>query len=210
VGTNNKNPGDKSNKPAGYPKSGKLKMNVFIDYVSLMLINMAGGLVILASFIWKDIDREYNRFWSPAFALPGMIAVTCGFAMIFSWPLPNPYNIAYGETSVLLGFLFLAAALSIAKGWQLYPLGIYAFFAGLAGVIVGIRIINLGLTLTPIISGIGFILTGSGGIFAEIVILNHDKKWLRIIGALVLIAAAIIWALTAYYEYWAHLQIKGN
>jgi len=47
---------------------------MFIDYVTLMLINMAGGLFILASFIWKDIDKENNQFWAPAFALQGMIA----------------------------------------------------------------------------------------------------------------------------------------
>jgi len=182
----------------------------FIDYVSLMLINMAAGLFILALFLFKDIDRENTQFWAPAFALPGLIAVICGFAMTFSWPLPKPYNIAYGETSVMLGFLFLAAALSIAKGWELFPLGIYAFFAGVAAVIIGIRIINLGLTLSPLISGIGFILTGSGGIFAELVILNRRRKWLRIIGALVMIAAAFIWAHTAYIEYWMHLKTTGS
>jgi putative membrane protein len=182
----------------------------FIDYVSLMLINMAAGLVILALFISRDIDRENNQFWAPAFALPGMIAAVCGFAMVFSWPLPKPYNIAYGETSVLLGFLFLAAAWSIAKGWQLFPLGIYSFFAGIAAVIIGIRIINLGLTLTPFVSGVGFILTGSGGIFAEIVILGRRSRLLRTIGALVLLAAAVIWALTAYLEYWTHLHVTGN
>jgi putative membrane protein len=182
----------------------------FIDYVSLMLINMAAGLVILALFISRDIDRENNQFWAPAFALPGIIAAVCGLAMVFSWPLPKPYNIAYGETSVLLGFLFLAAAWSIAKGWELFPLGIYAFFAGIAAVIIGIRIINLGLTLTPVVSGVGFILTGSGGIFAEIVILGRRSRLLRTIGALVLLAAAVIWALTAYLEYWTHLHVTGN
>lgn len=182
----------------------------FIDYVSLMLVNMAAGLFILALFIFKDIDRENNQFWTPAFALPGMIAVICGLAMTFSWPLPKPYNTAYGETSVLLGFLFLAAALSIAKGWELFPLGIYAFFAGLVGVVIGIRIINLGLTNEPLISGIGFILTGSGGIFAESIILNRQKKWLRIVAVTILIAAALIWARTGYLAYWMHLNTKGS
>lgn len=182
----------------------------FIDYVSLMLINMAAGLFILALFLLKDIDRENNQFWAPAFALPGMIAVICGFAMTLSWPLPQPYNIAYGETSVMLGFLFLAAALSIAKGWELFPLGIYAFFAGLVGVIIGIRIINLGLTNEPLISGLGFILTGSSGIFAELIILNRRMKWLRIVAVIILIATAIIWARAGYLAYWMHLNTNGG
>ena len=183
---------------------------MFIDYVSLMLINMVGGLVILALFIWKDIDKESNRFWAPAFALPGLIAAICGFAMTFSWPLPKPYNTAYGETSILLGLLFLAAAWSLAMGWKLWPLGIYAFFAGLIGVIIGIRIINLGLTNSPLLSGFGFILTGSGGVFAEIVLWNREKKWLRFIGAVILTVAAFIWTLTAVLAYWMHLQTTGN
>lgn len=183
---------------------------MFIDYVSLMLINMVGGLVILACFIWRDIDREDNRFWAPAFALPGIIAAVSGFAMTLSSPLPKPYSSAYGETSILLGFLFLAAAWSLAKGWKLFPLGIYAFFAGLTGVIIGIRIINLGLTASPLISGLGFILTGSGGIFAEIVILNRHRKWLRVIGALVLLSAAAIWAFTGYFAYWIHLHANTS
>jgi putative membrane protein len=183
---------------------------MFIDYVTLMLINMTAGLFILALFLLKDIDRQNNQFWAPAFALPGMIAVICGFAMTFSWPLPKPYNIAYGETSVLLGFLFLAAALSIAKRWELFPLGIYAFFAGLAAVFIGIRIIDLSLTSEPLISGIGFILTGSGGVFAEIIILNRSRKWLRIVAAAILIAAAIIWARTGYLAYWMHLNTNSS
>lgn len=181
---------------------------MFIDYVSLMLVNMTGGLVILAIFLLKDIDNQNNQFWAPAFALPGFIAVISGFAMVFTWPLPSPYSTAYGETSVLLGFLFLAAAWSLAKGWELFPLGIYAFFAGLVSVVIGVRIINLGLTQTPLMAGIGFILTGAGGIFAELVLLNRRKKWLRAIGSLVLLASAALWAMTAYLSYWFHLKVS--
>jgi putative membrane protein len=180
---------------------------MFIDYVTLMLINMVGGLFVLAVFICKDIDNENNHFWAPAFALPGLIAVVCGFAMTFSSPIPKPYSSAYGETSVLLGSLFLAAAWSLAKGWRLFPLGIYAFFAGLVGVLIGIRIITLGLTKMPLLAGVGFILTGSGGVFAELVILARRTKWLRVLAALILVGAALIWALTACMAYWMHLHV---
>ncbi len=183
---------------------------MFIDYVTLMLINMAAGLFILAAFLWKDIEKENNQFWAPAFALPGLIAAVCGFAMTFSWPLPKPYNTAFGETSILLGLLFLAAAWSLAKGWELLPLGIYAFFAGLTGMLIGIRIINLGLTSSPLVSGLGFILTGSGGVFAAAVLINRHKKWLRIVGVAVLVAAALIWTRTAFLAYWVHLHVKGS
>jgi uncharacterized membrane protein len=43
---------------------------------------------------------------------------------------------------------------------------IYAFFAGVAAILVGLRIINLGLTTQSILSGLGFILSGLGGVCA--------------------------------------------
>ena len=183
---------------------------MLMDFVSLMLINMAAGLFILAIFILGDINRENNQFWTPAFTLTGFIAAICGFVLIFVRPLPSPYNIAYGEPSVLLGSLFLTAAWSLAKGWPLFPLGIYAFFAGIVGVVIGARFIYLGLAAPPIVPGIGFILTGAGGIFAELIIVNRRRIWLRIIGAFVLMAASVIWALMAYLEYWIHLQKSGS
>jgi putative membrane protein len=86
---------------------------MFIDYVTLMLANMAAGLLVLAVFLWRDISAatpDSGRRWAPAMAVPGLIATITGFAMTFTWPLPSPYNIAFGETSVMLGVLFLAAS----------------------------------------------------------------------------------------------------
>jgi putative membrane protein len=178
---------------------------MFIDYVTLMLINMAAALTTLAVFLWKDPSEGGKENWAPAFALPGLVAAVCGFAMIFTWPLPKPYNKPYGEMSVLLGMLFLAASWSLAKGWKLQPLGIYAFFAGFAAVLLGISIIHFSLTQSPVLSGAGFILTGLGGVFAGLVLRLHKIKWLRIIGSIVLLASAAIWALTGYMAYWIHM-----
>lgn len=177
---------------------------MFIDYVTLMLINMAAGLVTLAWFLWSDVDNPNTGKWAPAFAIPGVVGVICGFAMSFTWPLPKPYNIAFGESSVLLGVLFLAASWCIAKEWDLSPLGIYAFFAGLVAVLIGIRIIDLGLTQKPGLSGAGFILTGLGGVLAGL-ILTYRNVLLRRVGSVVLTAAALIWAITGYLGYWYHL-----
>ena len=105
----------------------------------------------------------------------------------------------------LLGVLLLGASWSLAKGWNLRPLGVYAFFAGAAAVLVGIRFIDLSLTKSPVLSGVGFILTGSGGVFAGLVLLNAKNKALRCLGALVMLAAAAIWAWTAALAYWSHL-----
>ena len=181
---------------------------MFIDYVTLMLINMVGALVTLSLFLWKGIDGEDKKKWAPAFMIPGMVAVICGFAMTFTSPLPKPYSMVFGEMSVFLGFLFVGAAWALTKGWKLLPLGIYAFFAGTAAILLGIRIIDLSLTKAPVLSGLGFILTGIGGVFAGLTIWQYEVKFLRAIGIMTLLAAAAIWALTGYLAYWNHMIVK--
>ncbi len=184
---------------------------MFIDYVTLMLINMTAGLVILAFFLLKGIDKENKGEWAPAFGICGAVASICGFTMTFTSPILKPYDMAYGEMSVLFGGLFLGTAWALAKGWDLLPLTIYAFFAGAAAVLLGVRIIHLSLTQGPILSGVGFILTGLGGMAAGFTLLQRkDKekyKATRVLGAVTMLAAAAIWALTAYMAYWMHMVV---
>ena len=157
---------------------------MMIDYVTLMLINMAAGLFLLGCFVWRDLDSpEDTGQWVPAFAICGLVAAIGGFAITLTWPLPKPYSSAYGEMSVLLGVLLLGLALALAKRWELLPLAIYAFFAGATATLLGVRIIDLGLTTHPTLSGVGFILSGVCGIFSPLVVWQNDKKGLRIIGS---------------------------
>jgi putative membrane protein len=130
--------------------------------------------------------------------------------MIFTWPVTGSFNIAYGETTVLFGILFLGTAIALAQGWDLLTVAIYGFFAGLAAIVIGVRIINLGLTKSPLLSGIGFILTGLGGVFAAPTLYFQSIRTLRIIGAIVLVAAALIFAFTGYLAYWGHLANYSN
>jgi len=183
---------------------------MMIDYVTLMLINMTAGFFLLGCFVWRgaDVDREDVTSWAPAFGICGLVATVCGFVMTFTWPLPKPYSMAYGEMSVLLGVLLLGAALATAKRWGLMPLAGYAFFAGVAAMLLGVRIIDLRLTNEPILSGIGFVLSGAAGVFAPVVVWQSEQKGLRVIGAIVLFAAAAIWAWTGCLAYWAHMAAK--
>ena len=127
--------------------------------------------------------------------------------MAINWPLPGSYNIAFGESTVLFGVVFLGAALALSKGWDLLPVAIYAFFAGVEALLVGLRIIDLGLTKNPLVSGIGFILAGLGGI-ASAPGLSFLKKneTFRYIAAAVLILISIFWAYTFYNALWGHLE----
>lgn len=178
---------------------------MFVNYITLMLINMVAGLFLLASFVYFSLGETHQKWWAPGFGMTGAIALTTGLHMIWNWPIPGSFNIAFGEMSVLFGILFIGASLALAQGWELLTVAIYAFFAGLAAIVVGLRIINLGLTRQPILSGIGFILTGLGGVFAAPTLYLRNNQTLRLLGALVLIVAALIWAFTGYLAYWGHL-----
>ena len=177
------------------------------DYVSLMLINMAAGFLLLACFVLEDLEKVNPKRWVSAFLLSGVIAFLCGLHMTWTWPLPGTYNTAYGELSVLLGGLLLATALSLAQGWDLKPLGIYGFFAGLVAVITGIQFIRLGLSKTPLYAGIGFILSGSAGLCSLPVLIWRSNKSIRLIGGAVLVLVALLWGSLACMAYWAHLAM---
>ncbi|MGD9109763.1 MAG: DUF981 domain-containing protein [Phycisphaerales bacterium] len=181
---------------------------MFIDYVTLMLINIAAGLCVLAFFVATSVHKDDHRAWSPAFAIVGFVATITGFTMSFTWPLPYPYNIAFGELSVMFGVLYLATALACAKGWNLLPIAIYAVLAGATAVLVGIRFIDLGLSKSPVFSGIGFILTGLAGVLMPMLLCLKKFKVIRLLGALLPLAAAFVWAWTGYLAYWNHLVPK--
>lgn len=104
--------------------------------------------------------------------------------MVLNWPVRGSFNIAYGETTVLFGILFVTTALARSFGWDLLTISIYGFFAGIAAIVIGVRILNLGLTRNSLLSGLGFILTGLGGVFASptLLYLKTNRAW-RLVGA---------------------------
>jgi len=73
-------------------------------------------------------------------------------------------------------------------------------------VVVGIRIISLGLTKEPIFSGFGFILAGLGGVLAWPTFrFLRQNKLFRTVGAIVVLITALVWAFTFYNSLWDHL-----
>jgi putative membrane protein len=178
---------------------------MFIDYVSLLLVNMVAGYVLLALYVYRGLDDPLNRRWFPGFLMVGLVAFIFGGVMTITWPLPGPFSALYGEFSVLYGVIFLGAAAALAFQWSLLPVTIFAFFAGLGAVETGVRIINAHLTNEPIMSGVGFILSGLGGVFAAPTLrFFRENRPFRLIGVVVLLGAAAIWAITTGMEYWLH------
>ena len=179
---------------------------MFIDFVALLLINMAAGFFLLACFLYWGLGGVDPKRWVPAFSMVGIIALISGFRMAFTWPLPGSFNVAYGEMSIVLGILFLGGALAVAKEWDLKLVAVYGLFAGVAALLIGIRIIDLGMTKEPLLSGVGFILSGASGILATPVLYLRTRGGIRLLGAIVLVATALIWARTGYKAYWGHLD----
>lgn len=179
---------------------------MFINYISLMLLNLVAGLVLLASYVYFGLNTPDQKRWIPGFGVVGAIALVTGLHTVLTWPIIGSFNIAFGETTLLFGVLFLGAALALAMNWDLLTLGIYGFFAGAASLLIGLRMINLGLTRIPLLSGLGFILVGLGGIFAAPTLYFQQHRLLRLVGAIVLLSAALIFALIATLTYWGHLD----
>ncbi len=178
---------------------------VFIDWLSLLLVNMMVALVLHALFMGRFIEKEPKKI-IPGFLLTGAIALIAGFRMVFNWPLPGPYNIIYGELSVLFGGFLFMAGLAVAFGWDLITIGIYALFGGAVSVLLGIRILNLNLTSEPLVAAAGFIITGATAILTLPALAWPKMKWLRLLVALGALVSALIWILVGFPAYWAHIE----
>jgi len=181
---------------------------MFIDYLTLIMINLVAGTTILAWYLYKGFtaDAEGQRPFSAGFGIVGVLGLVLGLGMVFTWPLPGSYNIAFGETTALFGAVFLATAFALYHRWDLKPVTIFAFFAGVFAVVVGIRLISLNLTKEPLFSGIGFILAGLGGVAAFPAFGLLKNKYIRLLAVIVLVATALLWAFTFYNSLWGHME----
>ncbi len=185
---------------------------MFVDYITLLLANMIAALVILALYLLCGEPAQGRRHWATAFAAVGLVAFAAGLHMTLTWPVPELQqanlswaNIAYGETSVLLGVLFLAAAGSIAKGWSLAPLAPLAVVASATAVLIGVRIQVLGLTRGPTLAMVGFVLTGAGGLATAAALCGLCGRAARLTAAVLLLGGAGVWAWHAAMGYWGHI-----
>jgi len=177
---------------------------MFIDYLTVMLLNLVAGLFLLALFVFKYFEKD-QKIMAPGFLITGFIGTVTGFHMIFTWPLPGSNNIAFGEMELLFGVLFLVAGIAVLKDWDLLTITLYAMFAGVAAIVVGISLMSHNMTKSPLLAGLGYILAGAGAVLTFPVYLLKKNKAVRVIVALVLLAAAGIWALTTYASYFEHL-----
>jgi putative membrane protein len=178
---------------------------MFVDFLSLLLLNMVAGYVLLSLYVYRGLDDPLNRRWTAGFLMVGLVAFLFGGYITMTWPLPGAYNSLFGEFSVMFGIIFLGAAAAIANGWSLLPVTVFAFFAGIGAVVSGAAIIHLHLTAKPLMTGGGYFLSGLAGVFsAPTLYWFRGNRGFRCVAALWLLTAAAVWALTVYMEYWLH------
>lgn len=184
---------------------------MFIDYLTLVMINLVAGTALLAFYLWKGIDQKDQRPYAAAFFASGLLSLVTGLHLSFTWPLPGSYNVGYGDTTTLFGVVFLATSIALWQGWDLVPVTVYAFFAGIDALIVGFRIWSLQLTKEPLMSAVGFILAGFSGLGAfPFFMWFRENKSVRWAVIAVLIVTAGLWAITFYGALWGHLESFGK
>ncbi len=180
---------------------------MFIDYNVLLLLNMAGGFMLLAGFIYRGLDEENTARWAPGFGIVGGIAFLLGLHLSVAWPLPGPYNEAFGNLSVFLGAIFLGAAWAFARNLSPLIVAWYALPMGAGAIVLGLRILGLKLTATPELSAAGFVLSGLGGLLAApgyLVMKRYPAlRWLAS-PAMLLVAA--LWLYLGLKGYWGHME----
>jgi putative membrane protein len=203
-----------------------------IDYITLLLVNSAIGLLAGAAFLWKGLDGPDHRPWSPLFAMAGLVLLLMGLHMAATWPVkeflppaaaPSAQasslpvaavkavnlrfaNVAFGKMSVLFGALLLGVGLSMAKGWNLRPVGLYAFVVGVVSIAIGIGIWHLHLTAAPPLTMAGYVLAGAGAVLTPLALLRPQAKTPRRLAAIPLALSAMVWMVSAIPGYWAHLE----
>ncbi len=180
---------------------------MFIDFLTLVMINLVAGTVLLAFYLWRGIDEKDQRAYAAAFFMVGVVSLITGLQISFTWPLPGSYNVGYGDATTLFGVVFVATAIALFFGSNLIPVSIYAFFAAIDSIVVGLRIFSLNLTKEPLISAVGFILAGLSGLGVfPFLMWFRQNKMVRWIGIALLLATAAVWAITFYGSLWGHLE----
>lgn len=179
---------------------------MFEDWLPLLLVNLSSGLLLLACGFLAGLTlrAEWHQLVSGFFLIGATLAIGGGL-IVFTRPQPGILNTAWGIFFFSFGMLFLMAGWSLVLGWDSFPLGIPSILAGIVSALFGYRIISLGLTLSPIASGAGFIITGLVGIVIGLGLLNPDLKYvrrLRLLLLLLLVSAAILWLSLAFIYFW--------
>ncbi len=190
---------------------------MFIDYVTIQLISAASGLLFAAIYAIKfEAPLKSRISWIYAFWMVGAIMLITGLEMIFTWPLPGAYNIIFGEPSVWFGMLLIVLGLAIRSDSDLLPVTLLFMIGGLINLVISGDILIYNMTQSPLLAFIGFLTSGIGAFLVPFGLKSKSVRWII---AILLIIAAVVFAVTgfgAYYQHagdfahWVPLTMKGK
>ncbi len=183
----------------------RMRAKMFVDFLGLMLVNLVAGLALLAHYLYVSPEEGSRRSWASGFFATGLLGLLTSFVIVVTWPLPGPYNLAFGEPALYLSVAFLAAAVTLAFEWEPLIPSLFGLFGGIMAIVIGIRLMDLGLTKEPLVAGLGFLTAGVGGILTPAALQWRKVRWLTLVTAIILGIAALIWAVTGYDAVWAHI-----
>ncbi|SHH33663.1 DUF981 family protein [Thermosipho atlanticus] len=183
---------------------------MFVDYLTLFMGDIVAGFALLLFFVWSGMEIEKSKSFAPAFGAVGLIGVISGLHMVLTWPLPGVHNIVFGEAFVLYGFVFLAAAYALAKGWDLMPVTIFALTAGAYAVILSGVILGYGITRNPTETFLAYLGAGLTGILSPIVWKFRNNKVVKTLAIILLILTLLAWFITMYGSLTGHTNPEGS
>lgn len=178
---------------------------MYIDFLTMILLNSGIGFILLAFFLLYGWEKREAAKWMPGFLLTGSLNTLSGLMIVFTWPLPKSYNILYGELSVFSGILFLGLAFSLYWNWDFMTLGVYSFFTGILSFLMGIKILQAGITSNPQFSSGLFFTAGISGILLFPLTL-FNQKFIRLFSACFILISAFLFFVKAYGSYWNHID----
>ncbi len=178
---------------------------MFIDFLGVMLVTLATGLALLAHYLYRDPPAGERRSWAAGFFAVGLVLFLLAFVMVVTWPLPGGFNVAFGGPALFLSAVFLAAAVTLTFEWEPLIPAMLGVAGGILAIVVGVRLIDLHLTQSPIVAGIGYLTAGIGGILTLPALRWRQMRWLALTAAVILGISALVWAFTGYEAVWAHI-----
>lgn len=96
----------------------------------------------------EGLDKSFGYF---LLILGGYFAVYGLFySLLWPQPMTGAYNILFGDSMVVLGFVSLLGGYSLIRGISLAFVSVFAFFAGLYGLVSGVWGYLYGMTSSPI------------------------------------------------------------
>jgi putative membrane protein len=176
-----------------------------IDYLAVMLVTVGIGLALLAFYLYFAPDESKRQTWGGGFLTVGLVLFFLALNIDLHWILPSSYNIAFGEPALLFAAIYGVTGILLLLKQDILGPSIVGFFAGIVPIVVGLRMMNMGMTSEPGLSGTGYILAGLGGMLNLPAIGYKNQRAVAILAAIVLIVGAVIFAYMGYGAFWSHL-----